>query len=46
MSAAKLSRLVLPITFLIWVVYGFLTGFGQWPLAVAFGLVSGLVWSR
>ena len=43
MSAAKLSRLVLPITFLIWVVYGFLTGFGQWPWAVAFGLVSGLV---
>lgn len=43
MSAAKLSRLVLPITFLIWVVYGFLTGFGQWPLAVAFGFVSGLV---
>jgi all-trans-retinol 13,14-reductase len=43
MSAAKLSRLVLPITFLIWVVYGFLIGFGQWPWAVAFGLVSGLV---
>jgi all-trans-retinol 13,14-reductase len=43
MSAEKLSRLVLPITFLIWVGYGFLAGFGQWPLAVAFGLISGLV---
>jgi all-trans-retinol 13,14-reductase len=43
MSADKILHLVLPITFLIWVVYGFLTGFGQWPLAVAFGLASGLV---
>jgi len=43
MNAENLSRLVLPITFLIWVVYGFLTGFGQWPWAVVFGLVSALV---
>ncbi len=42
MTAEKFSRLILLVTFLIWVVYGFLTGFGQWPLAVAFGLVSGL----
>ncbi|HUY18269.1 MAG TPA: hypothetical protein VMV15_03500 [Candidatus Binataceae bacterium] len=42
MSAQKVSRLVLFVTFLIWVIYGFLNGFGQWPLAVAFGLASGL----
>jgi len=33
MTAAPASRLVLPVTFVIWVAYGMLAGFGRWPLA-------------
>ena len=33
MTAAPASRLVLPVTFVIWVAYGILAGFGRWPLA-------------
>ena len=45
MTAAPASRLVLPVTFVIWVAYGILAGFGRWPLAtlwiaVALPLVS------
>jgi hypothetical protein len=29
-------------SFLIWVIYGFLIGFRQWSVAVAFGLAAGV----
>jgi hypothetical protein len=42
MSAEQSSRLVLFATFLIWVAFGFLTGFGLWAEGVAFGLAASL----
>jgi Ca2+/Na+ antiporter len=40
MSADRVSRLVLSLTFLVWVGYGVLAGFGRWSIAVAFGLIA------
>jgi hypothetical protein len=40
MRAERMSRLVLPLTFLVWVGYGVLAGFGHWSIAVAFGLIA------
>jgi uncharacterized membrane protein len=42
MSAEKFSRQVLLVSSMIWLIYGFLAGFGLWPWAVGFGLIAGL----
>jgi hypothetical protein len=43
MSPERVSRLVLSVSFAIWVVYGTLAGFGLWPVAVGVGLAAGLL---
>jgi hypothetical protein len=43
MNPERASRLVLSASFLIWVVYGTLAGFGFWPVAVAVGLVASVL---
>ena len=43
MTSKRVSRLMLPVTFAIWVVYGTLAGFGRWPLAVGLGLAASVL---
>ena len=40
MSPARLSKLLLPTQFVIWVIYGVLAGIRHWPVGVAFGLLA------
>ncbi len=39
-SPARLSKLLLSLQFVIWVIYGVLAGIGHWPMGVAFGLLA------
>jgi hypothetical protein len=42
MTRERASRLVLAASFVIWVIYGTLAGFGQWPAAVVVGLFAAI----
>ena len=40
MRAARLSQIILPMGFLVWVIYGTLAGMGHWAGAVVVGLIA------
>lgn len=40
MSAARFSQIFLSSQFVVWVIYGVLSGMGHWSAGVAFGLVA------
>jgi hypothetical protein len=42
MTRSQASRLVLAASFVIWLAYGTLAGFGRWPAAVIFGLFAAM----